>query len=108
MFVSINWIKDYVDLSGLDIEKLIHQFNLSTAEVEDIIYKGKDVDKVVVGEIVSFEEHPDKEKLKGKKVLLYRNGDKGVSRTYKSEGEVLINNGHEFSKGELDMSLFEF
>lgn len=46
--------------------------------------------------------------IKGKKVLLYRNGDKGVSRTYKSEGEVLINNGHEFSKGELDMSLFEF
>ena len=47
MFISINWIKDYVDLSGLDIEKLIHQFTLSTAEVEDIIYKGKDVDKVV-------------------------------------------------------------
>ena len=41
-------------------------------------------------------------------VLLYRNGDKGVSRTYKSEGEFLINNGHEFSKGELDMSLFKF
>ena len=56
MFISINWIKDYVDLSGLDIEKLIHQFTLSTAEVEDIIYKGKDVDKVVVGEIVSLAE----------------------------------------------------
>lgn len=72
MFISINWIKDYVDLSGLDIEKLIHQFTLSTAEVEDIIYKGKDVDKVVVGEIVSFEEHPDKEKLKGKTIHILK------------------------------------
>ena len=37
MFVSINWIKDYVDLSGLDVKKLINSFTLATAEVEDII-----------------------------------------------------------------------
>ena len=53
MFVSINWIKDYVDLSGLDIKKLINSFTLATAEVEDIIVKGEDVQNVVVGEILS-------------------------------------------------------
>ena len=31
MLISMNWINDFVDLSGLDLEKLIHQFTLSTA-----------------------------------------------------------------------------
>ena len=26
MFISMNWIRDFVDLSGLDLNKLIHQF----------------------------------------------------------------------------------
>ncbi len=63
MFVSINWIKDYVDLDGLDIKKLIESFTLATAEVEDIIEKGADVQNVVVGEILSVENHPNSKKL---------------------------------------------
>ena len=63
MFVSINWIKDYVDLDGIDIKKLIESFTLATAEVEDIIEKGADIDKVVVGEILSVENHPNSKKL---------------------------------------------
>ena len=63
MFVSINWIKDYVDLSGLDVKKLIESFTLATAEVEDIIVKGEDVQNVVVGEILSVENHPNSKKL---------------------------------------------
>ena len=63
MLVSMNWIKEYVDLSGEDIEKLIMKFTLSTAEVEDIYIKGKEVKDVVVGEIVSFEAHPNSKKL---------------------------------------------
>ena len=43
MFVSINWIKEYVGLSVLDIKKLIESFTLATAEVEDIIVKGEDI-----------------------------------------------------------------
>ncbi len=63
MFVSINWIKEYVDLSGLDIKKLINSFTLATAEVEDIIVKGEDIQNVVVGEILSIENHPNSKKL---------------------------------------------
>ena len=40
MYISMNWIGDFVDLSGLDLESLIHRFTLSTAEVEDIFHKG--------------------------------------------------------------------
>lgn len=63
MFVSINWIKDYVDLDGFDVRQLIEGFTLSTAEVEEIIVKGEDVQNVVVGEIISVEEHPNSKKL---------------------------------------------
>ena len=63
MFISLNWIKDYVDLDGIDIDKLINQFTLSTAEVEGYCYKGKNVSGVVVGQIVSVEEHPNSKKL---------------------------------------------
>ena len=63
MFVSINWIKEYVDLEGLDIKSLINSFTLATAEVEDIIVKGEDLRDVVVGEIISIENHPNSKKL---------------------------------------------
>ena len=64
MFLSMNWIKDFVDLSGLDDLKLINQFSLSTAEVEnDIQFKGSDVSGIVVAEIKSVEDHPESKKL---------------------------------------------
>ena len=63
MFVSMNWIKDFVNLDGWDLDQLIHRFTLSTAEVEGIEYKGKDVKDVVVGEILSCEDHPDSDHL---------------------------------------------
>lgn len=63
MLVSINWIKDYVDLDGYDIKQLISKFTLATAEVEDIYYMGRDVQKVVVGEIKTLENHPNSKKL---------------------------------------------
>ena len=63
MFVSMNWIKEYVDLNGFDIENLIQRFTLSTAEVEDIIYKGRELEGVVCGQVVSFEAHPESKKL---------------------------------------------
>ena len=58
MFLSMNWIGEFVDLSGLDKKTLIHNFTLSTAEVEDIIVKGEDTYGVVVAKILSVENHP--------------------------------------------------
>ena len=64
MFLSMNWISDFVDLSGLDKTKLINQFSLSTAEVEnEIFYKGSDISGIVVAEIMSVENHPESKKL---------------------------------------------
>ena len=63
MYISMNWIGDFVDLSGLDLEALIHRFTLSTAEVEDIYHKGDDLRDVVAGKILSMEKHPTSKKL---------------------------------------------
>ena len=64
MFISMNWIKDFVDLSGLDELKLISQFSLSTAEVEnEIFFKGSDISGIVVAQIMSVENHPESKKL---------------------------------------------
>lgn len=64
MLLSMNWIEDFVDLSGLDKVDLIHRFSLSTAEVEnEIFFKGSDISGVVVAEIKSVEEHPKSRKL---------------------------------------------
>ncbi|MBE7052008.1 MAG: phenylalanine--tRNA ligase subunit beta [Ruminococcaceae bacterium] len=64
MFLSMNWISDFVDLSGLDKLELINKFSLSTAEVEnDIFFKGSDLSGIVVAEIKSVEPHPDSKKL---------------------------------------------
>ncbi len=64
MFLSMNWISDFVDLSGLDKMDLIRRFSLSTAEVENEIFmKGSDFSGIVVAEIKEIENHPKSEKL---------------------------------------------
>ncbi len=64
MFLSMNWISDFVDFTGLDKLELIRQFSLSTAEVEnDIFFKGSQLSGVVVAEIKSVEPHPESKKL---------------------------------------------
>ncbi|MDE6752824.1 MAG: phenylalanine--tRNA ligase subunit beta, partial [Eubacterium sp.] len=64
MFLSMNWISDFVDFTGLDKIKLINQFSLSTAEVEnEIFFKGSDISGIVVAEIKSVLPHPESKKL---------------------------------------------
>ncbi len=64
MFLSMNWISDFVDFTGLDKLKLITQFSLSTAEVEnEIFFRGSDIDGIVVAEIKEVNDHPDSKKL---------------------------------------------
>ncbi len=63
MLISMNWIGDFVDLSGLDLPGLIQRFTLSTAEVEEVMEMGRDLRDVVAGKILSVENHPDSKKL---------------------------------------------
>lgn len=64
MKLSLNWLKDYVDLSGIDIKELWYRFTMSTAEVEEVEYVGRDVQDVVVAKVLSVVPHPESKKLK--------------------------------------------
>lgn len=63
MFLSMNWIRDFVNLDGVDLDDLIHKFTLGTAEVEGVEHVGKDIQDVVVGQILSINDHPNSKKL---------------------------------------------
>ncbi len=63
MFLSMNWIRDFVNLDGIDLDALIHQFTLSTAEVEGSEHVGNDIENVVVGQILTVDAHPNSKKL---------------------------------------------
>lgn len=63
MFLSMNWIGDFVDLTGLDRRSLIRNFTLSTAEVEDIYEKGTDTHGVIAASIITVDPHPSSKKL---------------------------------------------
>ena len=65
MKVSLNWIKDYVDLpADMDLKRLAYDLTMSTVEVEDTIELGKSFDNMVVGRIKTIEQHPNADKLK--------------------------------------------
>lgn len=63
MNVSMNWIRDFVDLSGLDIDALIRRFTFATAEVEEIYHPGREIRGVIVGKILAVAPHPNSKKL---------------------------------------------
>ena len=64
MKVSINWIKDYIDLpEDINIDDLAYDLTMRTVEIEDV-YKPQDkLDGIVVGQIKKIEAHPDADKL---------------------------------------------
>lgn len=63
MKVSINWIKDFVNLDGVNVEELIDKFTMGVAEVECVEYKGRGISGVVTAKIISVENVPNSKKL---------------------------------------------
>ena len=63
MKISLNWIKEFVNLDGISVDELVKRFGLSTAEVEGVEYVGKDIENVVVAEILTIKDHPNSDHL---------------------------------------------
>lgn len=65
MKVSLNWIRDYVQLpADADLKKLAYDLTMSTVEVEDATDLGASFHDMVVGVINTIEQHPNADKLK--------------------------------------------
>lgn len=63
MKISINWLKNYIDVSNFTIQELKNLLTNAGLEVESIEEIGKSLEGFVIGEVVSKEKHPNADKL---------------------------------------------
>ncbi|TCK92851.1 phenylalanyl-tRNA synthetase beta subunit [Natranaerovirga hydrolytica] len=62
MLTPISWLKEYVEID-CDIKTFVDEMTMSGSNVETYEELGNDIDKVVVGKILSIKGHPDADKL---------------------------------------------
>src|SRR5512139_1978946 len=62
MKVSLNWLKDYIEI-GMGLKELLHLLTMAGLEVEEATSVGEGFDKVVVAEIHSIQKHPNADRL---------------------------------------------
>lgn len=59
--ISLNWVKDYIDLSGEDLKELAVKVTRAGINVEKVITNH--IDNLTVGEVVECVNHPDSDHL---------------------------------------------
>lgn len=59
--ISMNWVKDYVDLDGIDLKDLAVQVTKGGLNIEGVI--DHHIDNLVVGEVLECVDHPDSDHL---------------------------------------------
>ena len=63
MDLSIKWLKDYVDVSGISNREFAEAMTMSGSKVEGYTCEGDNILNVVTGKVISLEKHPDADKL---------------------------------------------
>lgn len=80
MKITIGWLSDFIDLSGLSVVEIAHKITMAGMEVEDILFAGLplptsedhgfkvsgiewDPQKIVVAEITAVNPHPNADRL---------------------------------------------
>ena len=62
MKVSLNWLKEFVDID-LGVDDLAHRLTMLGLEIESVERPGAEITKVVIGKILEIKPHPDADKL---------------------------------------------
>jgi phenylalanyl-tRNA synthetase beta chain len=62
MLVSVNWLKDYVDID-VPVDEFCDRMILSGSNIETVEPMGSRFSKIMVGKILKIEKHPDADKL---------------------------------------------
>lgn len=63
MKISLNWLKEYVDLNGISVNEIVEHLTMSGLEVEDVEDQLKVYEKFVVGLVKETTKHPNADKL---------------------------------------------
>ncbi len=63
MQISLEWLNDYIDLSGIDAEQIAHELTMSGLEVEEIEKIGPKFYNVQTAQIIAVKQHPNADKL---------------------------------------------
>jgi phenylalanyl-tRNA synthetase beta chain len=63
MKISLKWIKDFVDLSGISTDKIISKLTMSGLEVEDVVDQNEIYKEFIVGLVKEVVKHPNADKL---------------------------------------------
>lgn len=63
MIVTLKWLSDFVDLSGLSVKDIENKFISIGFEVEEVKEQSLGMERVKVGRIVKIAKHPNADKL---------------------------------------------
>ncbi|NMB83651.1 MAG: phenylalanine--tRNA ligase subunit beta [Ignavibacteria bacterium] len=63
MKISLNWLKDYVDLTGISVEEIVEKISIAGLEVEEVIDQSASYKNMVVGFVKEAKKHPNADKL---------------------------------------------
>ncbi len=59
--ISMNWVKDYIDLTGIDLIELADKITRAGINIENVI--SNHINNLVVGEVIDCIDHPDSDHL---------------------------------------------
>ncbi|MFN3872635.1 MAG: phenylalanine--tRNA ligase subunit beta [Ignavibacterium sp.] len=63
MKISLNWLKEYIDLSDLSTNEIVDKLTMSGLEVEDVTDENELYKNFIVAEVKSVSKHPNADKL---------------------------------------------
>ena len=63
MKISLEWLNEFVDLSDIEPEQIVHELTMSGLEVEDVEKIGPKFTNIVTAKILKIDNHPNADKL---------------------------------------------
>jgi len=111
MKISLNWIKEYINLDGISVEEIVDILTMSGLEVEDVVNQNEIYKNFIVAEVKSVVKHPNADKLSvcevfdGKEILQVICGASNVAANQKvvfaPVGSIIPNGNFEIKKAKI-------
>ncbi len=111
MKISLNWIKDYINLDGISVDEIVDKLTMSGLEVEDVVNQNEIYKSFIVAEVKSVTKHPNADKLTvcevfdGKQTLQVVCGASNVAANQKvvfaPVGTIIPNGNFEIKKAKI-------